>query len=207
MRVVADSVRAPGVRASIAGLLAVLIGALIAGCTSGHTDDGGPDAPAASEGTPAASARVTFVPEQVTLPGGDSADVHTSSTVDGELVVPEDVDHLGWWDGSASVGEAFGSTVIAGHVDSATGGVGYFARLLSIRKGERVTVHADEHRLTYRVVSVRSVSQGALATTSAAFDQKGEHRLVLITCTGTFRPGRGYDKNLVVIGEPLGLAR
>ena len=200
-------VASPSVRASIAVLLAVLVSGLVAGCASGQTADGGTDAPAANEGRPAASTRVTFVPEQVTLPGGDSADVHSASTVDGELVVPEDVDHLGWWDGSASVGEAFGSTVIAGHVDSATGGVGYFARLLSIRKGERVTVRADEHRLTYRVVSVRSVSQDALATTSAAFDQKGEHRLVLITCTGTFRPGRGYDKNLVVIGEPLGLAR
>jgi LPXTG-site transpeptidase (sortase) family protein len=194
-------------RASIAGLLAGLVSVLIAGCATGHTADGGPKAPAASEGRPAASTRVTFVPRQVTLPGGDSADVHTSSTVDGELVVPENVDHLGWWDGSAAVGDAFGSTVIAGHVDSATGGVGYFARLLSIKKGERVTVRAGAHRLTYRVASVRSVSQDALATTSAAFDQKGEHRLVLITCTGTFRPGRGYDKNLVVIGEPLGLAR
>ena len=54
---------------------------------------------------------------------------------------------------------------------------------------------------------MRSVSRTALATTGAAFDQTGEHRLVLITCTGTFRPGRGYDRNLVVIGEPLGLAR
>ena len=97
--------------------------------------------------------------------------------------------------------------MIAGHVDSATGGVGYFARLRTIRKGEQVTVRAGTHRLTYRVVSVRSVRQDALATTSAAFDQKGRHRLVLITCTGTFRPGRGHDRNLVVTGEPLGLAR
>ena len=51
------------------------------------------------------------------------------------------------------------------------------------------------------------MSRTRLATSSAAFDQKGEHRLVLITCTGTFRPGRGYDRNLVVIGTPLGLAR
>ena len=197
----------PFVRASLAGLSVLILG-LIAGCASGPgAADGGPEPPAAREGRPAASTRVTFVPEEVTLPGGDRAGVHPSSTVDGELVVPEDVDHIGWWDGSASAGDAFGSTVIAGHVDSATGGVGYFARLRTIRKGEQVTVRAGAHRLTYRVVSVRSVRQDALATTSAAFDQKGRHRLVLITCTGTFRPGRGYDRNLVVIGEPLGLAR
>lgn len=192
------------VRASVAGLLA----GLIVGCASGPSpDDAGAEPPAAREGRPAASTRVTFVPELVTLPGGSTAKVRPASTVDGLLVVPENVRHVGWWDGSASAGEAFGSTVIAGHVDSATGGVGYFARLLSIRKGARVTVRDEAHRLTYRVTSVRSVSKNALATTSAAFDQKGEHRLVLITCTGTFRPGRGYDRNLVVVGEPLGLAR
>ena len=130
-----------------------------------------------------------------------------ASTVDGLLVVPENVRHVGWWDGSASVGDAYGSTVIAGHVDSTTGGLGFFSRLLSIRKGELVTVRSGAHRLAYRIVSVRSVSRTTLATKSAAFDQSGEHRLVLITCTGTFRPGRGYDRNLIVVGEPLGLAR
>jgi LPXTG-site transpeptidase (sortase) family protein len=199
----------PTVRASTIGLRAGVLALLIAGCASGpghHTDDG-VEAPAAREGLPAASTRVTFVPEQVTLPGGSTAAVRPASTVDGLLVVPENVHHVGWWDSSASSGDPYGSTVIAGHVDSAAGGLGYFSRLLSIRKGERVTVRSGKHRLTYRVTSVRSVRQGALATTSAAFDQKGDHRLALITCTGTFRPGRGYDRNLVVIGEPLGLAR
>jgi LPXTG-site transpeptidase (sortase) family protein len=126
--------------------------------------------------------------------------------VDGLLRVPENVRHVGWWDGSASVGDPYGSTVIAGHVDSATGGLGYFHRLLSIKEGERVTVRSGPHRLVYAVVSVRSVHRTALRTTSSALDQTGEHRLVLITCTGAFRPGRGYDRNLVVVGKPLGLA-
>ena len=52
------------------------------------------------------------------------------------------------------------------------------------------------------------MARQALATDSQAFDQTGDHRLVLITCTGTFRRDRGgYDSNLVVIGKPLGLAR
>jgi len=199
------SIVSPIARASITGLLA----GLIAGCATGpgHTDAAGVEPPAAREGLPAASTRLTFVPEQVTLPGGSTAKVRPASTVDGLLVVPENVRHVGWWDGSASVGDPYGSTVIAGHVDSATGGLGYFSRLLSIGKGERVTVRSGAHRLAYRIVSVRSVSRTKLATTSPAFDQSGEHRLVLITCTGTFRPGRGYDRNLIVTGEPIGLAR
>jgi LPXTG-site transpeptidase (sortase) family protein len=133
--------------------------------------------------------------------------VRPASTVDGELKVPENVRHVGWWDGSARVGDPYGSTVIAGHVDSASGGLGFFSRLLSIKKGERVTLRSGSHSLTYRIVSVKSVSRTRLATTSAVLDQSGEHRMVLITCTGTFRPGRGYDRNLVVIGKPLGLAQ
>lgn len=189
-----------------AGPIVVLLAGLMAGCGSGDGRPADATAPAAREGLTADSTRVTFVPERVTLPGGASAQVRPAQTVDGELVVPENVRHVGWWDGSASAGEAYGSTVIAGHVDSVTGGVGYFARLLSIDEGDRVTLRGGDHRLTYRIVSVRSVPQEALATASKAFDQRGDHRLTLITCTGTFRPGRGYERNLIVTGEPVGLA-
>ena len=123
----------------------------------------------------------------------------------GVLKVPENVQHVGWWDGSAYAGEPFGSTVIAGHVDSATGGIGFFARLLRIKIGDVVTLRDGEHRLRYKITSIQTVARQALATDSQAFDQTGDHRLVLITCTGTFRRDRGgYDSNLVVIGKPAG---
>jgi hypothetical protein len=62
--------------------------------------------------------------------------------------------------------------------------------------------------LSYRISAVRTVHRQALATDSQAFDQAGPHRLVLITCTGAYRRGRGgYESNLVVTGQPLGLAR
>ena len=131
-----------------------------------------------------------------------------AATVDGVLKVPENVQHVGWWDGSARAGEPFGSTVIAGHVDSATEGIGFFARLRRIKVGDTVTLRADSDRIKYRVISVKKVARKALATQSRAFKQTGPHRLVLITCTGNFHRDRGgYDSNLVVIGKPLGLAR
>jgi LPXTG-site transpeptidase (sortase) family protein len=131
-----------------------------------------------------------------------------AATVDGVLKVPENVQHVGWWDGSARAGEPFGSTVIAGHVDSATEGIGFFARLRRIKVGDTVTLRADSDRIKYRVISVKKVARKALATQSRAFKQTGPHRLVLITCTGNFHRDRGgYDSNLVVIGKPVGLAR
>ncbi len=162
----------------------------------------------AREGTPAKSTRVRFVPEKLTLHGGASAAVEPAITVNGELRVPTNVNHVGWWDGSASAGDPFGSTVIAGHVDSATQGIGFFAKLLRIKVGSNVTLEGEGHRLAYRVVAIQEVAKEALASDSRAFDQSGAHRLVLITCTGIYHPDRGgYDHNLVVIARPVGSAR
>ncbi len=61
--------------------------------------------------------------------------------------------------------------------------------------------------MRYRITSVRTVARQALATDSRAFDQTGPHRLVLITCTGAYRRDRGgYERNLVVTGQPIGRA-
>lgn len=153
----------------------------------------------AGQGTPAPSQVKRFVPVRLVLPGGQAARVEPVSTVDGELQVPKDVEHLGWWDGSSWLNDPFGSTVIAGHVDSATEGLGFFAQLLRVKKGQQVQVRgAAGQRQTFRITSVRTVAQNALADDSRALTQTGEHRLVLITCTGAYRPGRGYESNLVV---------
>ena len=218
-------------RSRIAAALAcLLVAAAVVGCAPADTIAGqpAPAAPAASgastagtapsdeasqisrarEGRPAPSTRIRFRPEQLVLAAGGRAAVEPAATVDGELKVPENVRHLGWWDGSAFAGDPFGSTVIAGHVDSRTQGLGFFARLLRADVGDRVTLNGDGHRAVYRVTAVRTITKEALASESRAFDQAGEHRLVLITCTGDYRPDRGgYDSNLVIFAKPVGRAR
>jgi LPXTG-site transpeptidase (sortase) family protein len=122
--------------------------------------------------------------------------------------VPDDIRRVGWWDGSAYAGDPFGATVIAGHVDAPRQGLGYFERLLRIRPGATITLRGEGHRASYRVVAVDAVFKDALSASSRAFDQHGAHRLVLITCTGTFdRSTRSYDQNLVVTAEPTGPSR
>jgi LPXTG-site transpeptidase (sortase) family protein len=190
--------------------------ALLCGCTAqaspgasgGDAPQGQSSVAPARQGRPAASQRVEFTPERLTLPGNANAAVLPATTIDGVLRVPENVRHVGWWDGSARAGEAFGSTVIAGHVDSDTDGIGFFARLLRVKVGDTITLRGQSHRLKYRVTSVKKVAKKALATDSQALRQTGPHRLVLVTCTGNFHRERGgYDSNLVVIAKPLGLAR
>jgi LPXTG-site transpeptidase (sortase) family protein len=205
--------RRPELRRCLVSVLCLL--AFLCGCTTqagpgiseGNAAQGLSSVAPGGQGRPA-SHRVTFIPKQVTLPGHASAAVLPAATVGGVLKVPENVQQVGWWDGSARAGEPFGSTVIAGHVDSSTGATGFFARLLGINVGDTVTVRAGSHRLKYRVTSVRKVAKKALATDSQALKQTGPHRLVLITCTGNFHRDRGgYDSNLVVVAKPPELAR
>lgn len=194
-------------------LLAILSGCAAqaspgASTSRGDSPSGSASVTPARQGRPAESQRIQFIPEHLTLPGHATAAVVPAVTVDGLLRVPENVRHVGWWDGSARAGEPFGSTVIAGHVDSDTGGIGFFVRLRRIKVGDTVMLRGDSHRIKYRVTSVKKVARKALATQTQAFNQTGQHRLVLITCTGNFRRDRGgYESNLVVIAKPLGLAR
>ena len=168
-----------------------------------------PDPPVsrAREGRTAPSERIRFRPQELILRRGGKADIEVATTVDGELQVPENVRHLGWWDGGAYANDPFGSTVIAGHVDSKTQGLGFFVRLLRAQKGDEITLRGDGHQLRYRVTAVTTVTKQALAADSDAFDQTGDHRLVLITCTGDYDADRGgYDSNLVISAEPIGTA-
>jgi LPXTG-site transpeptidase (sortase) family protein len=218
-----SAVRGPTARRRIAGAVGtVLLAGWLTGCgataepTVGSPNASAPSAtgteepgpvPSARVGRPGRTQRVSFVPELVILPGGAQAPVQPAATVDGQLRVPENVQHVGWWDGSAYAGDPFGRTVIAGHVDSASGGYGFFVRLKRVRVGDVVTLQAGPRRLSYEVSSVQTVARQSLATDSRAFDQTGAHRLVLITCTGDYRRDRGgYESNLVVVGRPLGSA-
>ena len=165
-------------------------------------------APPGRVGTPAASQRIRFVPEQVVLPGGASAPVLPATTVNGQLQVPAEAQRVGWWDGGAEAGDPFGSVVLAGHVDSKTERFGYFARLRRVQVGEVVVLNGSGRTASYKVKSIVSVPKDALATKSGAFIQTGDHRLVLITCTGPYNASRGgYADNLVVTATSLGLAK
>lgn len=180
----------------------------LGGSSTGSPSPAGPaSVPPARQGKTAKTERIRFAPRRLELPGAAWADVVPASTVDGQLKVPENVQQVGWWDGSSYANDPYGHTVLAGHVDS-TEGFGFFARLLLLEVGDVVTVTADKHRLSYKITGVQSVSRSALATDSQAFDQTGDHRLVLITCTGRYDRARGgYDQNLVVTATPVGTVR
>lgn len=169
-----------------------------------------PVSPAPAQvGTPAASQRRTFAPSAIRIMGaGLSARVHPmDADAAGHLQLPPKPEAVGWWVGGALAGEPFGSVVLGGHIDSRHFGLGFFALLLDLRRGDRVELAGEGLVQRYRVQSTREVPKNALATTAGAFDMTTPGRLVLITCTGHFDARtHHYDRNLVVVATPEGLA-
>jgi hypothetical protein len=120
----------------------------------------------------------------------------------GGLEVPENPGQVGWWVGSAPAGATAGSTVLAGHVDSADYGPGTFAALRTVAVGTRVTLtdtFGGKH--DYRVAARRTFGKYDLPRD--VFTVPGAPRLVLLTCGGPFDEDAGrYRDNIVVYALP-----
>jgi sortase family protein len=158
-------------------------------------------APSAASTTPAARASATPIPpgapNALALPAQRVAAPVVAMGVrsDGELEVPDSVRTVGWWVGSAPAGSARGSTVLAGHVDSAAQGVGAFAALRDVSVGSPVVL-TDVFGAThaYRVTARRTYPKYALPR--GVFSGAP---LVLLTCGGPFDESAGrYRDNIVV---------
>lgn len=190
---------------AVAGTACLVLGALqlvpgVAATVVSHAGAGTSAAVAAP-----AARRAGTVPVTLELPARQvSAPVVPVLTgPDGGLVIPEPPSTVGWWSPSALPGGAGGTTVIAGHVDSRTQGIGALAVLLTVGVGEPVVLlGADGRRIDYRVEARHQYVKADLPR--EIFAVGGPPRLVLITCSGTFdRATRSYSDNVVVHAVPV----
>lgn len=161
--------------------------------------------PSASVGTDIPARPTVFVPTGVVLPDGTVAPVvPVGLHDDGALVIPDDVRTVGWWTGGSKAGEAYGSVVVAGHVDSATRGIGVFAELRHLTPGQVVELEAGSQRARYRIASATQVPQAQISRAAGIFAVDGPPQLVLVTCGGAFdRVRHRYQDNLVVLATPV----
>lgn len=122
----------------------------------------------------------------------------------GALGIPDDPRQVGWWSGGAAPGSPYGTTLLAGHVDSASRGLGSLVDLSRAPIGARVTVTGpDGASQAYRVVARRSYPKATLPTREL-FRQDVPARLLLITCGGQFDRSTGhYERNVVVFAVPV----
>ena len=102
------------------------------------------------------------------------------------------------------MGDPLGSTLLAGHVDSTTQGLGPFAALLDVRRNQRFLVSSATLHQTYRATSVRLLERGSLLRHRWIYSASGSRRLVMVTCAPPYAPARGGYQNLIaVIAVPV----
>ena len=170
------------------------------GAPTSTTPGGGPFGPGAADGLiPAPVASISIPSLNVSAPAEHVA------TVDGELDVPTNPAHVGWWIGGAMAGSDAGSVVVDGHVDSAVTGLGALFYLRNLQPGDKVIVTTENHQTVTYSVTAREVLVKASGLPARLFTTTGPPRLVLITCGGPFDKSiRSYEDNIVVYATPVG---
>jgi hypothetical protein len=142
-------------------------------------------------------------PRRVSFPtSGNAADVVPIGVLpSGALQLPDDPASVGWWVSGALPGARKGTLVLAGHMDGLRQD-GAMAALLRLREGDAITVE-DNRGTTYEYETVARRSSPWQNLDPGLFTAQGDHRLVLITCGGTYDPALGrYTDNIVVEAIP-----
>jgi len=131
------------------------------------------------------------------------ADVQPVVSHQGVLTVPDDPARVGWWVGSAAPGTSRGTTVIDGHIDSATAGVGAFWHLSALVPGDSVNVVTTTGATVRYRVTARRVYPKSVGLPSTLFTLIGPPTLLLISCGGPFDADSGsYQDNIAVFAVP-----
>ncbi len=151
-----------------------------------------------------AGVAVTAVPVrlQIAALGVNAPVVPVGVATDGTLGIPASPSVVGWWAGGGSPGQASGATVLVGHVDSATQGLGALFKLKDLRPGARVSVITGGRTWRYAVQAIRAYAKTQLPA-AAVFGQQVAPRLVIVTCGGPFDAATGhYRDNIVAYAVP-----
>ncbi len=120
----------------------------------------------------------------------------------GQLEAPpaDDVNLVGWHAEGVSPGET-GTSIIAGHVDTATSPA-VFVRLSELRKGDTFhVVRADGRKASFTVDSAETFDKKHFPD-ERVYDDTPQAQVRLITCAGDYdRKAREYTGNLVVFAH------
>lgn len=123
-------------------------------------------------------------------------------TRNGSLQVPPNGFPAGWFTGAPTPGET-GPAVIAGHVRW-SGRPGVFARLASLKPGDRIMVARQDHSTaTFRVSRVQEYPKTGFPS-AAVYGDIDHAGLRLITCGGLDAVSEKYEANLVVFADLIG---
>jgi sortase (surface protein transpeptidase) len=141
------------------------------------------------------------VPTRISIPsiGVQAKVIKVGRAADGSIATPasDPAEATGWYRLGPTPGER-GTAVIVGHVDTANRPA-VFHRLPELRKGTRIAVDREDHRVaTFTVESVETFPKTSFPA-ARVFDPTDRPRLVLVTCGGPWVGGHiGYRDNVIV---------
>ncbi|GIF47966.1 sortase family protein [Asanoa ferruginea] len=207
--------------AAMAAGAALLVATAVIACGAQPEPDEGADTVRSLSATPSAARPTTEVPvNDGALPRRDSPIAPVKMTIEaigvtatvvptgvdprtGDFDVPPSVDRVGWYRFGPGLDASAGSTVIAGHVDSASQGRGAFFRLRQLSDGDLITVTGDDGKHRRYTVVGREEYRKSRIPLDRYFARDGKPRLSLITCGGPFdQATRHYRDNIVVTAVP-----
>ena len=121
------------------------------------------------------------VPTGITIPAiGVVTNIAVTRVVDGVFQVPDNIQTVGWDQGTVKPGSRRGTSLMAGHLDDDQRNDGALHDLQSLDRGDTITVATRRGDVTYRVTSVRVYDKRNLPPAIVA--RTGGHRLALVTC-------------------------
>ena len=158
-------------------------------------------------GTPVVIEELTPVAEPVslTIPGlnVEAEVIPVGVDESRQVVIPEDISQIGWYQFGAKPGQGAGSSVLVGHRDGRNYGKGAFYNLATLKPGDQLTVTtAAGDSMEYQVTARESIFKEELPL-KELFREDGSEVLTLISCIGVYRDGQGYDQNVIITAEPV----
>jgi LPXTG-site transpeptidase (sortase) family protein len=121
------------------------------------------------------------------------------------VVVPDDIQEIGWYAFAAGPMDPQGSIVLVGHRDGVESGQGAFYGIDQLEPGDSVVLRTSESsRIRFVVEDAQSVTKERFAElASDVFSTTGSKRLILITCGGDYvKSAGGYQENVLVTAIP-----
>lgn len=201
-------------RLSLLGAVAALAAGMLAwlawGLYGPHGNDALPVPPTVQHSGPPRSAAVAkagparvpaSVPVRIVIPSiGVNAPV-TPKGLDQRraLELPPLTAHnlAGWYDKSSRPGQT-GPSIIAGHVDSATG-PSVFINVRELKPGDEILIQgASHHTVTFKVQWVQEAPKNGFPT-KAVYGHVPYPALRLITCGGPFDPVTGHYRDNIIV--------
>jgi len=147
----------------------------------------------------------TGVPVRLKIPGirVDASIRPVGLTANGAMGVPKLPRDAAWYMYGPKPGQ-IGSAVISGHVNWWNGATSVFARLNTMKIGDKITVQDDKGTVTTFVVR-KIASYGLNDDASNVFrSYDGQAHLNLVTCSGVWdRVAKVYSKRLVVFADKV----